>query len=78
MMMQEKLDALAEDIRAAYGVTLTFQDVAAAAKCSATTARRAFWRGELVGSRFAKGGPVRFTARAVAAWLLDGERRAMA
>jgi len=78
MGTKERLDSLAEDIRTAYGLTLTFQDVATVAKCSTTTARRAFWRGELVGSRFAKGGPVRFTARSVAEWLLQGENRALA
>lgn len=76
MTKQERREAVAQDILDRYGITLDFKGVATAANCSVTTVRRAFWRGELVGSRVAKRGPVRFTARAVAAWLIAGEERA--
>ena len=74
--MAEKRDELVSAIQAEYGLTLTFEEVAKIAKCSKTTARRAFWRGELIGSRFQRGGPIRFTAGAVADWLIGGEERA--
>ncbi len=76
MAQVDRREELTDDIREGFGLVLTFADVAKAAKCSVSTARRAFWRGELVGSRFQRGGPVRFTARAVADWIIAGEDRA--
>ncbi len=41
---------------------------------SETTVSRAHWRGELIGSRTTPNGPLVFTIREIAKWLLAGQR----